>query len=294
MEIKNLVQLSELAEKDGLSLGRAAIRLEAAEQQVTEEEIERELIRRAEIMKRSVATGLEGMKTASGLVGDQGRRMRGYLGQTKCLASPLYAKAMAYALAANECNAGMGVIVAAPTAGASGVLPALVCAMEEEMSVTGTKLAEALAAAGAVGAVIARNASLSGAEGGCQAECGSAAAMAAAAAVEMLGGSREQALQAAAMALQGMLGLVCDPVAGLVEIPCVHRNAGAVTQALMAADMAMAGVTFAIPVDEVIEVMGKIGRVLPVALRETALGGLAASPTGRAIAERVLGKDSQC
>ena len=205
---------------------------------------------------------------------------------------PVAAKAAAYALAANEANAAMGRICAAPTAGSSGVLPGVLFALAEERGLPEEKLALPLVTAGAIGMVIASRASLAGAEGGCQAECGSAAAMAAGAAVDLLGGTPEQIGHAVALSLKNLLGLVCDPVAGLVEVPCVKRNAGAATLALLAADMALAGIQSVIPVDEVIDAMAEVGQAMSPALRETAKGGLAATPTGLACAERILGARS--
>jgi L-serine dehydratase len=187
-----------------------------------------------------------------------------------------------------EVNAAMGVIVAAPTAGGAGVLPAVMTGLAQANSVSEEKLVDGLATAGLIGAVIAERASLSGAEGGCQAETGAAAGMAAGAATEMLGGSPKQVGHAVALTMQGMLGLVCDPLGGLVELPCVFRNATGSAIALAGIEMAMAGITFAIPVDEVIDVMGEIGREMDVRYRETAGGGLAATPTGRRLAKERL------
>jgi L-serine dehydratase len=187
-----------------------------------------------------------------------------------------------------EVNAAMGVIVAAPTAGGAGVLPAVLTGLARAKQVPDEKIIDALATAGLIGAVVAERASLSGAEGGCQAETGAAAGMAAGAATEMLGGSPSQAGHAVALAQQGTLGLVCDPLGGLVELPCVFRNATGAAIALAAIEMALAGITFAIPVDEVIDVMGEIGRSMDVRYRETAGGGLAATPTGRRLARERL------
>jgi L-serine dehydratase len=185
-------------------------------------------------------------------------------------------------------NAAMGVIVAAPTAGGAGVLPAVLTGIASARGLSDEKLVDALATAGLIGAVIAERASLSGAEGGCQAETGAAAGMAAGAATEMLGGSPRQAGHATALAMQSTLGLICDPLGGLVELPCVFRNATGSAIALAAIEMALAGIEFAIPVDEVIDVMGQIGREMDVRYRETAGGGLAATPTGRRLAKERL------
>jgi len=192
------------------------------------------------------------------------------------------------ALAVQEVNAAMGVIVAAPTAGGAGVLPAVLLGIAKQKGFTDERLVSALATAGLIGAVVAHRASLSGAEGGCQAETGAAAGMAAGAATEMLGGTPSQVGHAVALAQQGTLGLVCDPLGGLVELPCVFRNATGAAIALAAIEMAMAGITFAIPADEVIDTMGEIGREMDVRYRETAGGGLAATPTGRRLAKERL------
>jgi L-serine dehydratase len=205
------------------------------------------------------------------------------------MTAPTLKKAIAYAIAVGEANAAMGRICAAPTAGSSGVIPGVFFALLEEGILSRADLPRALATAGAIGMVIASRASLSGAEGGCQAECGSAAAMAAGAVTDILGGSPDQTGHAVAICLKNMLGLVCDPVAGLVEVPCVKRNAGAAGQALVAVEMSLSGIESRIPVDEVIDAMDAVGRALPTKLRETAKGGLAVTPTGNKLAQKILG-----
>jgi L-serine dehydratase len=195
---------------------------------------------------------------------------------------------MAYALAVSEVNAAMGRIVAAPTAGSCGILPGVLLSVAKTLDTSDASLIEALFSAGAVGAVVARSSTLAGAAAGCQAECGTGAAMAAAAATELAKGSPRQCANAVAFAFKGLLGLVCDPVAGLVEVPCIKRNAICVAVALAAADMALAGIKSVVPPDEVIETMGLIGRELPASLRETALGGLAATPTGKGLAAKLM------
>ncbi len=243
---------------------------------------------RWQVMRDSVRDGLEGdVPSAGGMVHRDGRRYHRYVSEGGGLLGPLPGKAAAYALAASECNACMGRVCAAPTAGACGVLPGVLLAMAEERSHSDGDIAAALVTAGLVGSVIAARASLSGAEGGCGAECGSAAAMGAAAVVELCRGTPVAAGHAAALALKSFLGLACDPVGGLVEVPCIKRNAIAAVHALSAADLALAGVVSAIPVDEVIDAMGAVGRSLPEEIRETGRGGVAASPTGKAIARRV-------
>jgi L-serine dehydratase len=238
-------------------------------------------------MRQAIEQGMTGdMRSASGLVGGDAAKLR--TGPAGPLSGTPFRDILARALAVQEVNAAMGVIVAAPTAGGAGVLPAVLTGLADAQGVDDDRLVDALAAAGLIGAVVAERASLSGAEGGCQAETGAAAAMAAGAATEMLGGSPSQASHATALAMQGTLGLVCDPLGGLVELPCVFRNATGSAIALTAIELALAGVTFAIPADEVIDVMGEIGREMDVRYRETAGGGLAATPTGRRLAKERL------
>jgi L-serine dehydratase len=238
-------------------------------------------------MRQAVEQGLTGdLRSASGLVGGDAAKLR--TGPDGPLAGTLFRDVLMRALAVQEVNAAMGVIVAAPTAGGAGVLPAVLLGVAKSKNVGDEALIDALATAGLIGAVVAHRASLSGAEGGCQAETGAAAGMAAGAATEMLGGTPSQVGHAVALAQQGTLGLVCDPLGGLVELPCVFRNATGAAIALAAIEMAMAGITFAIPADEVIDTMGEIGREMDVRYRETAGGGLAATPTGRKLAKERL------
>jgi L-serine dehydratase len=251
------------------------------------EEIRDALRRALAVMREAVARGLVGdLRSTSGLVGGDAARMR--TGPAGPLAGTPFRDVLARALAVQEVNAAMGVIVAAPTAGGAGVLPAVLTGLAEARGIADERLVDALATAGLIGAVVAERASLSGAEGGCQAETGAAAGMAAGAAVEMLGGTPRQVGHATALAQQGTLGLVCDPLGGLVELPCVFRNATGAAIALAAIEMAMAGVEFAIPADEVIDTMGEIGAAMDVRYRETAGGGLAATPTGRRLAKERL------
>jgi L-serine dehydratase len=281
-----LLEAVEAAEADGISLGELALRTEAADGLRTREEVEAGLRRALDVMRGAVARGLEGdLRSVSGLVGGDAAKMAHARGP---LADTAFTDAIAAALAVQEVNAAMGVIVAAPTAGGAGVLPGTLLGIANRHPVSDEALVRALATAGLVGAVIAVRASLSGAEGGCQAETGAAAGMAAAAGVELLGGTSRQAMHAVAVTMQGTLGLVCDPLGGLVEVPCVYRNATGAAMALAGIEMALAGVGFPIPVDEVIDTMGKIGREMDVRYRETAGGGLAATPTGRRLARERL------
>jgi len=205
------------------------------------------------------------------------------------LSGPTLLNAVSMSVAVNEVNAAMGTIVATPTAGACGIVPGTLFAVSQKLNPTREEMVNYLFTAGAIGYCIANNAFISGAAGGCQAEVGSATAMAAAAIVEMAGGTPEQSAQAVAIALKNMLGLVCDPVAGLVEVPCVKRNAMGAAIATVAADMALAGIKSVIPTDEVIEAMYRIGCTMPTALKETAQGGLAATQTGRQIEAKIFG-----
>jgi L-serine dehydratase len=244
--------------------------------------------RSLQVMKESVQRGLIGAeRSVSGLAGGDARRLHESSLAGKTISGDRTMLAVARAMAAAEVNACMGRIVAAPTAGSCGVLPGVLLTVAERLGKSDEDLVRALFTAAGFGMVIAQKASISGAAGGCQAECGSAAAMAAAAGVELAGGSPEQSAHAAAVALKSMLGLVCDPVAGLVEVPCVKRNGTAAALALAAIDMALAGIQSAIPADEVIEAMGQVGRALPESLRETAGGGLAATPTAREIEAKI-------
>ncbi len=284
---KSLSEAIHDAQTSERSLAEVAIEREARDQGRSAEDIRATLKRALDVMRGAIGDGLTGdLYSASGLVGgDAAKLMNGPAGP---LAATPFRDILARALAVQEVNAAMGVIVAAPTAGGAGVLPAVMTGLAKANSVSDEKLVDGLATAGLIGAVIAERASLSGAEGGCQAETGAAAGMAAGAATEMLGGSPKQVGHAVALTMQGMLGLVCDPLGGLVELPCVFRNATGSAIALAGIEMAMAGITFAIPVDEVIDVMGEIGREMDVRYRETAGGGLAATPTGRRLARERL------
>ncbi|MDQ2669878.1 MAG: L-serine ammonia-lyase, iron-sulfur-dependent, subunit alpha, partial [Gemmatimonadota bacterium] len=272
--------------QEGLTLGQLALRTEVAEGLRSPDEIAHALQRALDVMRGAVDRGSEGdIRSVSGLVGGDAARLREARGP---LAGTVFIDVLRGALAVQEVNAAMGVIVAAPTAGGAGVLPGVLLGVGRRVGASDADLVRGLAAAGLVGAVVAVRASLSGAEGGCQAETGAAASMAAAAGIELLGGTPEEASHAVALTMQGTLGLVCDPLGGLVEVPCVYRNATGGAMALAGIEMALAGVRFPIPVDEVIDTMGEIGRNMDVRYRETAGGGLAATPTGRRLARERL------
>ena len=280
-EYTTLQELAYVARKHGITLSEAALRHETETSECTVEEVRETMAERLNVFHESIKSGLEDTgKSVSGLVGGDAAKMAA---KGPRLLGPAAHKAATYAVAINEANAKMFKIVACPTAGSCGILPAAVIAVAETEGFTDD---DCLTAAG-IGAVVARNASVAGAVGGCQAECGSAAAMAAAAVAELMGGTNDEVLQAFALAMKNILGLACDPVAGLVEVPCVKRNGVFAVIALTAAEMALAGVRSVIPPDEVIAAMDEIGRLLPVSLKETADGGLAKTETGKAIAERL-------
>jgi L-serine dehydratase len=275
------------AEARHTTLAVVALEAEAKDQGRPIEDIRAALGRALVIMRGAIADGLTGsMHSASGLVGGDAAKLR--TGPAGPLSGTPFRDVLSRALAVQEINAAMGVIVAAPTAGGAGVLPAVLTGLADAKKLPESAIIDALATAGLIGAVVAERASLSGAEGGCQAETGAAAGMAAGAATEMLGGSPTQVGHAVALAQQGTLGLVCDPLGGLVELPCVFRNATGAAIALAAVEMALAGIEFAIPADEVIDTMGEIGKSMDVRYRETAGGGLAATPTGRRLARERL------
>lgn len=279
MTYRSIASLLAAVEDDARSLPGVVLQQEVDESGVSEDAIRQRLRRSLEVMEEAMEEGLKGdRRSASGLTGGRaaildaaGPRLLG--AETTSL--------IARAVATLETNAAMGLIVAAPTAGAAGVLPAVLTCMGERLELDREQLMDGLLVAGGIGSVIAHRASLSGAEGGCQAETGSAAAMAAAAVTWLAGGGRQQVSNSVAFALQGMLGLICDPIGGLVEIPCIYRNASAAVQAVAAAEMALAGLEFPVTADEVIDVMGEVGRRMPVAYRETAQGGLAATASAR-------------
>lgn len=281
-------QLRASAHESG-SLGKAAFELEIAESDAGRATVEARMRDTLQVMREAVELGLSGtVHSRSGLTGGDAKKVAG---STRGPVGGTFVGALAAALATGEVNAAMGRIVAAPTGGASGVLPAVLLTVGDRVGATDESLVEALFTAAGIGGVIAARATLAGAVGGCQAEVGSGAAMAAAAAVELCGGTPDQAGHAAALALQGLAGLVCDPVGGLVEIPCVVRNATGAAVALAATEMALAGVEFPVPLDEVVDAMAQIGRSLPPSLRETALGGLAVTPTGKRLAQEALPQD---
>lgn len=240
------------------------------------------------VMKQSVEKGVAGVKSVTGLTGFDAKRLDDYLKKPVLSGTPIL-KAVRNAIAVNEVNAQMGLICANPTAGTAGVVAGVLTALVEEHQIDEEAQLNFLFTAGAFGLIIANRASISGAAGGCQAEIGSASGMAAAALVTTMGGTPRQAAHALAITLKNMLGLICDPVAGLVEVPCVKRNALGASQAYISADMALAGIESIIPPDEVVEALNKVGRTMPGIFKETAEGGLAQTPTGLALQEKIFG-----
>jgi L-serine dehydratase len=284
-------ELVALAEKQQKNISDIVWQFEAERSQRSQENIWQDMVRSLEVMREAVTSGLESTnKSASGLVGGDARRVFSRLETKQSLSGNAIARAIAYALAVSEVNASMGRIVACPTAGSCGIIPGAIMAAAAELESDDEDLIRGLFTSAGIGMVIAEQASIAGAEGGCQAECGSAAAMAAGAIAEMAGGTPRQISAALTLALKNSLGLVCDPVAGLVEVPCVKRNAFYAAHAMVAADMAMAGVESIIPADEVIDAMYQIGRAIPKELRETSQGGLAVTPTALEIQKRLYGE----
>ncbi|KUG02410.1 l-serine dehydratase, alpha subunit [hydrocarbon metagenome] len=272
-------ELLEICVKQNLELPDAVLLSEQEEWGRSRDEIWDEMECRLKIMENSVQKGLEpGLKSIGGLIGGNAAKLNAYISYGS-LGGRVINQAVAYALAVTEYNASMGKIVAAPTAGSSGILPGILIALRDDKEYSREQIINAMFVAGGVGKVIASNATLSGAAGGCQAECGAASAMAAASAAYLGGASPGMCMEAAAMALKGLLGLVCDPVGGLVEVPCSKRNATSAANAIICADMALAGISSYIPFDEVVDAMFRIGNMMSDDLRETARGGCAMTPT---------------
>lgn len=284
-------ELLKICKEEKISLSEYAIRYEMETKDITREELFIKMEKTLEAMKIGAKEGREkAVYSLSGLIGGDAYKVQQYLENGNSLTGDTMVLAMAMALSSSEVNAGMGKIVACPTAGSCGILPSVLLSAGEKLGKNDEDLIKALFASSAVGMIIAMNATLAGAEGGCQAECGSAAAMASAAVVEMMGGTPEMSLHASAIVLKNILGLVCDPVAGLVEIPCAKRNAAGAMSALCTADLAMAGVESKIPFDDMVSAMYKVGKGLPASLRETGLGGCAVTKTGIELRKKVFGE----
>ena len=278
------------AENRGCRISDLVLSQQAQQLGESEESIYLQMAGTYRVMAECIEPGCDpGLRSTSGLTGGDAYKMREVSRADESLTGPLISGAIYRALAVSELNASMGRIVAAPTAGSCGILPAAVLTLEAERGCSERACIMSLFTASAVGMVIAENACLAGAQGGCQAECGSAAAMAAAAITELAGGTPQMISHAVAIALKNILGLVCDPVAGLVEIPCIKRNASGVAGAFVAAEMALAGIESKIPADEVIWAMKRVGDAMSPALKETAEGGLAVTPTGKRLHKQVFG-----
>ncbi|MCC4439811.1 L-serine ammonia-lyase, iron-sulfur-dependent, subunit alpha [Limosilactobacillus reuteri] len=288
--VKNLVRTAEIQQK---ALSELVIEAECHESGSNRKEVWQRMRSNLLTMRAAIKQGENelGVRSKTGLTGGEAIKLKKYRAKGKTLSGDVMMAAVENAIATNEVNAAMGVICATPTAGSSGTLPGALFMLEQRLGLSEDQMIRFLFTAGGLGLIIANHAGIAGATGGCQEEVGSASAMAAAAAVEAAGGSPEQSSQALAIALSNLLGLVCDPIAGLVEIPCVKRNAIGTGNALIAADMALAGCTSMIPADECISALDKVGRSMSVDLRETGLGGLAGTPTGQAIKTKIFGKE---
>lgn len=290
----SIKEIIDYANKHDMKFSEIMIEEEKELSGKSRDEIREQMRQNLQVMRDAVEKGTtgEGVKSVTGYTGQDAIKIKNYNENNHALSSNEMMSAVMGAVATNEVNAAMGIICATPTAGSSGTIPGTLFKLEKTHGLTEDQMVDFLFTAAIFGRVVANNASVAGATGGCQAEVGSASAIAAAAAVETFGGKPEASGQAMAIAISNLLGLVCDPVAGLVEIPCVMRNAIGSGNALISADLALAGVESRIPVDEVIEAMDKVGRNLPAELRETGLGGLAGTPTGEAIKRKIFG-DSQ-
>ncbi|MCU9612146.1 L-serine ammonia-lyase, iron-sulfur-dependent, subunit alpha [Caldibacillus lycopersici] len=289
MLFRTVRELIDLAESQGKKISEIMIEQEMLVTKKSREEIIGQMEKNLQVMESAVEKGLNGVTSHSGLTGGDAVLLQKYIEKGNFLSGEFLLDAVSKAVATNEVNAAMGMICATPTAGSAGVVPGTLFAVKNKLNPTREQMINFLFTSGAFGFVVANNAFISGAAGGCQAEVGSAAGMAAAAIVEMAGGTPSQCADAMAITLKNMLGLVCDPVAGLVEVPCVKRNAMGAANAMVAADMALAGIVSKIPCDEVIDAMYRVGRAMPQSLRETAQGGLAATPTGKRLAQEIFG-----
>ena len=280
MEFKKADEMLELCEKNGLTISEIMKMRECSQFETTEDEIIYKMQHAWEIMKESaLGPTKNAVKSMGGLIGGEAKKLNEHRVKGKSIVGNVMAKAIAYSMAVLEVNSSMGLIVASPTAGSSGVVPGVLLALQEEYKISDDRIIDGLFNASAIGYLAMQNATVSGAVGGCQAEIGVAAAMAASAATELMGGSPRECSYAASTVLMNMLGLICDPVLGLVEYPCQNRNASGAANALIAAEMSLSGISQMIPLDEMLECMYNVGRRLPVEFRETAKGGCATTPT---------------
>lgn len=287
------IELLEICKSENKSISQVAIEREQENYGTSMEQIfERNRII-LQVMKDSAQRAtVEDVKSVSGIIGGDAKKLFEYSKTKNTLLDSKVLELMSLGLSTSEVNAGMGKIVAAPTAGAAGIIPAVLTSAQKEKGFSDEDLIKTLMTTGAIGSIIMRNASVSGAVGGCQAETGSASAMAAAGLVELMGGTPQQALDAASFALIHVMGLVCDPIAGLVEYPCLFRNSSGAVNAYMSAELALAGITSLVPFDEVVKAMKEVGDAMSPNMKETAMGGVAATPTGKAIEKRIFGQCS--
>ena len=291
MKYNSIQELVDIATRENKKISDICIKDQAQQLEMSEEEIFQKMEESFLVMIESAKPN-QTLRSTSGLTGGEGYQMMEYANKSEGgLSGRFLTRAMARAMAVSNCNAAMGKIVAAPTEGSCGILPGCLVSMYEEGRAKKEDVIRAIFTAGAFGMVVAERASVAGAQGGCQAECGSASGMAAAALVELQGGTPQQCADALGMAIVNQLGLVCDPVAGLVEIPCIKRNVSGVMIAFSSADMALSGIELKIPTDECIDAMREVGDALPCSLKETAAGGLAATPTGKKLKEQVFGQE---
>lgn len=283
-------QLLDLCHERSLPISSIMKFREISNTTQSEAVIEQRLKTVLDIMNNSAGKPIQNpTKSIGGLIGGEAKKIADHAAAKKNVCGSVLSKAIAYSMAVLEVNASMGLIVAAPTAGSAGVLPGVLLALRDEQNLSDETLYTGLLNASAIGYLLMRNASVAGAEAGCQAEVGAASAMAASAIVEMLGGTPEMCFQAATFALSNLLGLVCDPIAGLVESPCQSRNAIGVANAITSAELALSGISHPIPFDEMAEAMLRVGRSLPFELRETAMGGCAGTPTGCELGCKICG-----
>lgn len=291
LDYDSIAAICDAAEQKQISISALVLSDQAEQMELSEEELYNRMKDSLHVMQEAVREGKNPkLRSTSGLTGGDAAKVEAYA-DAGGITGTFLNHAMARAIAVSEYNAAMGKIVASPTAGSCGILPGTVVSMLEEGRCDEHAAVMALFTAGAIGMVIANKASIAGAQGGCQAECGSASAMAAAALVELAGGTPSQAAHACAMAIKNQLGLVCDPVAGLVEIPCIKRNVSGIAIAFTSAEMALAGVESKIPVDECVLAMRQVGDMLPCSLKETSQAGLAATPTGIRLKKQVFGEN---
>lgn len=289
----SIEELVSDATSKNLPISELVIQAECKDMNVSRNDVWRKMKHNLDTMRLAVSRGAHGIGVYSktGLTGGDAVKIKDYRKSRKTLSGDMIMSAVQSAIATNEVNAAMGVVCATPTAGSSGTLPGVLFTLEKRLGLDEEQMVRFLFTAGGFGMVIANNACIAGATGGCQAEVGSASGMGAAAAVEVAGGTPKQSADAMAIAISNLLGLVCDPIAGLVEVPCINRNAIGSSNALISADMALAGCESMIPADEVISAMDKVGKNMPESLRETGIGGLAGTPTGQEIRMRIFGKN---